>query len=346
MALSTQALWSIIMAYSYVAFWIVTSAGVILYNKWILTVWGFNYPITLTMWHMSFCSVIAFALVRGGVVPSANMTRPMYTNSVVPIGALFSGTLWFGNAAYTYLSVSFIQMLKALMPAAVYSCGLAWGIEKKDPTIIGIMSVVTMGVMIASYGELLFVMTGVLFQLASICTESNRIVLVQILLQSKGVKLNPITTMYYISPCCLMFLFFPWVIIEAPLLFGANADQRNWLDNDGVFYFVTNAIVAFALNCAVFLLIGKTSALTMNIAGVVKDWILIYLSFVLFHGPISALNLIGYSIAFSAVCYYNYVKYQAMRDDETKKEGPKPIDGPTKVAVDNEEEMKEISTDK
>jgi hypothetical protein len=31
---------------------------------------------------------------------------------VVPISALFSGTLWLGNAAYLYLSVAFIQMLK------------------------------------------------------------------------------------------------------------------------------------------------------------------------------------------------------------------------------------------
>ena len=65
------------------------------------------------------------------------MTRQMYINSVVPIGALFSGTLWFGNAAYTYLSVSFIQMLKALMPAAVFMCGLAWGVEKKDYSTMG-----------------------------------------------------------------------------------------------------------------------------------------------------------------------------------------------------------------
>ncbi len=36
--------------------------------------------------------------------------------------------------------------------------------------------------------------------------------------------------------------------------------------------------LAAALNMAIFLLIGKTSALTMNIAGVVKDWILIGLS--------------------------------------------------------------------
>lgn len=36
----------------------------ILYNKWILTVWGFHFPITLTLWHMAFCSIVAFVLVR------------------------------------------------------------------------------------------------------------------------------------------------------------------------------------------------------------------------------------------------------------------------------------------
>ena len=50
--------------YGYVTFWIISSAFVILYNKWILTVWGFAFPITLTMWHMAFCSVVAAALVR------------------------------------------------------------------------------------------------------------------------------------------------------------------------------------------------------------------------------------------------------------------------------------------
>ena len=64
---------------------------------------------------------------------------------------------------------------------------------------------------------------------------------------------------------------------------------------------------------AVFLLIGKTSALTMNIAGVVKDWMLIGLSVWLFHSAVSRLNLFGYLIAFLAVCWYNYQKLQAVR---------------------------------
>ncbi len=62
--LSASQLSQVAATYGYVAFWIVASAGVILYNKWILTAWGFDYPITLTMWHMAFCSAVSAALVR------------------------------------------------------------------------------------------------------------------------------------------------------------------------------------------------------------------------------------------------------------------------------------------
>jgi hypothetical protein len=61
---------------------------------------------------------------------------------------------------------------------------------------------------------------------------------------------------------------------------------------------------------SVYLLIGKTSALTMNVAGVVKDWLLIFISSALFDAPITKLQLFGYGISFVAVCYYNYSKYK------------------------------------
>ena len=49
---------------------------------------------------------------------------------------------------------------------------------------------------------------------------------------------------------------------------------------------------AFGLNMSVFLLIGKTSALTMNVAGVIKDWLLIGLSVMLFHAEVLPLHLV------------------------------------------------------
>ena len=51
----------------------------------------------------------------------------------------------------------------------------------------------------------------------------------------------------------------------------------------------------------------------MNIAGVVKDWLLIGLSVALFHSAVSGLNLFGYLIAFLGVCWYNYRKLQNMK---------------------------------
>ena len=61
---------------------------------------------------MFFCSFLAILLVKLGYVEPVNMSSETYLKAVVPIGLLYAGTLWLGNAAYLYLSVSFIQMLK------------------------------------------------------------------------------------------------------------------------------------------------------------------------------------------------------------------------------------------
>ena len=113
-----EALW----AYSYVALWIGLSAGVILYNKYVLAFFGFPFPVALTMIHMAFCSFMAFLLVRVFKVVKgvSGMTREMYMRRIVPIAALFALTLWFSNTSYLYLSVAFIQMVKAMMPCVVY----------------------------------------------------------------------------------------------------------------------------------------------------------------------------------------------------------------------------------
>ena len=52
-----------------------------------------------------------------------------------------AGTLWLGNSVYMYLSVAFIQMLKALMPVAVFATGCMFGIERfKFTTLANMVS--------------------------------------------------------------------------------------------------------------------------------------------------------------------------------------------------------------
>lgn len=163
-----------------------------------------------------------------------------------------AGTLWLGNAAMMHLSVSFIQMLKALMPVAVFGTGCMFGLETystpaltnmvpfchwsgnvmrpgphiyshtDNPCAHDVQVVITAGVAIASYGEINFVIIGVAMQLVSVATESVRLSLVQILLQRRGLSLNPITSLLYIAPASFAFLSIPWWFIEAGPLLGGD----------------------------------------------------------------------------------------------------------------------------
>lgn len=71
-------------------------------------------------------------------------------------------------------------------------------------------------------GELAFNAVGLLFQLASIFTEAGRLVLVQVLLQQGDVRLDPISSLYYIAPPCFCILVVPFGFAE---LFPMMADD-------------------------------------------------------------------------------------------------------------------------
>jgi hypothetical protein len=62
-----------------------------------------------------------------------------YISSVIPIGAMFAMTLWLGNSAYLYISVAFAQMLKAIMPVAVFLLGAAFGLEEMSCKMLAII---------------------------------------------------------------------------------------------------------------------------------------------------------------------------------------------------------------
>ena len=53
-----------VKSYSYVVMWMSISITVILFNKWLLAYAGFPFPISLTLWHMFFCSTVGFLCVR------------------------------------------------------------------------------------------------------------------------------------------------------------------------------------------------------------------------------------------------------------------------------------------
>jgi len=57
----------------------------------------------------------------------------------------------------------------------------------------------------------------------------------------------------------------------------------------------------------------------MNIAGVIKDWMLIFFSYSVFRAPVTRLNLLGYAFCVSGVAIYNYQKLQLLRKKAMQK---------------------------
>jgi len=273
-----------------------------------------------------------------------------YASRVVPIGLLYALSLWLSNSSYLYLSVSFIQMTKSLMPGLVYFCGIMLKIEELNMYQVCNMVLIAFGVLVCAFGEVNLHPLGLTLQLSALGFEAARLTLVQILIKSKGIAMNPIQSLYYISPACFVCLFIPWVQVSSLSLslsllyyfsFGGSTpsqvtDSRvsragQQLESSKVIpllmegkvkfppaLLLLNALCAFALNLAVFMLIGKTSALTMNIAGVIKDWLLIWFSFSVFQAPVTMLNLAGYVFCCAGVAVYNYMKLQKMKKLEKK----------------------------
>nr|AGV54730.1 sugar phosphate/phosphate translocator [Phaseolus vulgaris] len=301
---------TLFLTYVYLFIYILLSSGVILYNKWVLSPKYFNFPlpITLTMIHMAFSGAVAFFLVRVfKIVSPVKMTFEIYATCVVPISAFFASSLWFGNTAYLHISVAFIQMLKALMPVATFLMAVLCGIDKARCDVFLNMLLVSVGVVVSSYGEIHFNTVGTVYQVTGIFAEALRLVLTQVLLQKKGLTLNPITSLYYIAPCSFVFLFVPWYLLEKPVMEVSQIQFNFWI-------FFSNAVCALALNFSIFLVIGRTGAVTIRVAGVLKDWILIALSTVIFpESTITGLNIIGYAIALCGVVMYNYIKVRDVR---------------------------------
>ena len=342
-------------AYFYVTIWMTISMGVILFNKvrtprathrpdhrhsplrtsgrrpqYILAYSGFKYPIALTLWHMVFCTSVATIMVRVvGTTKRLKMPKKEYVNRVIPIGALYAASLWLSNSAYLHLSVSFIQMTKALMPGLVYVCGVAFGMEKLTRVTSFNMFIIAIGVAIAAYGEINFVYIGVVEQLSALVFEALRLMLVQVLITRQGYAMNPIQSLYYVSPACAACLALPFAAVELPEIL---ADIHLEIDYGML---LLNALTAFALNLAVFLLIGKTSALTMNIAGVIKDWMLIFASQHMFGNEVTFLNYLGYVIAFLAVGMYNYNKLKAAKRKEAAAKAEAAAKGGSISAAEN-----------
>lgn len=136
---------------------------------------------------------------------------------------------------------------------AVLLAGWGLAIDKPNLKILGNVSFIVIGVVVASYGEIAFNLTGFIYQVVGIVFEAIRLVMVQQLLSSAEYKMDPLVSLYYFAPVCAAMNFVMYVIFE-----GSSLGMSH-IAHVGLLTLVANAMVAFCLNVSVVFLVGIIS---------------------------------------------------------------------------------------
>ncbi|RCH90787.1 UAA transporter, partial [Rhizopus stolonifer] len=134
--------------------------------------------------------------------------------------------------------------------------------------------------------------------LASIKTiVTNRI-------QVGRLKLNPLDLLFRMSPLafiqCIMYAYATGELERVELF------SRQEMTSNLVFSLLLNGLIAFALNVVSFTANKKTSALTMTVAGNVKQVLSIILSVIIFDYTINMTNTFGIVLTLLGGAWYGY----------------------------------------
>lgn len=189
---------------------------------------------------------------------TVKMTGRVYLRAIVPIGLFFSLSLICSNLTYLYLSVAFIQMLKATTPVAVLLAGWALGVSSPSLKTFLNVSAIVVGVIIASIGEIKFDLIGFIYQMAGVAFEAIRLTMVQRLLSSAEYKMDPLVSLYYFAPVCAGMNLIVALFWEVPKITMAE------IYNVGGFTFLLNGMVAFGLNVSVVMLVSSRSGTAVS----------------------------------------------------------------------------------
>ncbi|KAI3788560.1 hypothetical protein L2E82_01330 [Cichorium intybus] len=290
-----------------VSSWYTSNIGVLLLNKYLLSNYGFKYPIFLTMCHMTACSLLSYiAIVWMKMVPLQTVRSRVQFFKISALSLVFCASVVSGNVSLRYLPVSFTQAVGATTPffTAVFAYIMT---TKREAwlTYITLIPVVT-GVVIASGGEPSFHLFGFIMCLGATAARALKSVLQGILLSSEGEKLNSMNLLLYMAPVAVVILLPATLLMEDNVVGITIALARK--DVNIVWYLLFNSGLAYLVNLTNFLVTKHTSALTLQVLGNAKGAVAVVISILIFKNPVSVTGMLGYLLTVLGVILYSEAK--------------------------------------
>ncbi|KAL1500331.1 hypothetical protein AB1Y20_012995 [Prymnesium parvum] len=284
--------------------WVGASNALILLNKYLMWADGFRHPMALSSLGMLASWLLSVAACRLGFVRATHrVSRLFFITRLFPVGLAMASMFYFGNRAYLYITVSFVQMLKTATPVVTMAVMVLFRLERARLHLVIALLLLVAGTALSSFGELAFSWTGVLVMLLSEVADALRLVLTQLLLSSSA--WHPIEALMYLAPSCALCLLTGVFLVEWEAMQREHALAK--VARRPALYLLT-AVLGFVCNAAQTIVIKKLSSLSLKVIGVTANSLLVVCSTFLFGDRLSAVQVVGYAISFVGFVLYNVLK--------------------------------------
>ncbi len=290
-----------------IAAWYSSNIGVLLLNRYLLSNYGFRYPIFLTMCHMTACALLSYVAIAWlKIVPTQAIRSQTQFMKIAASSVIFCTSVVSGNISLRLLPVSFNQAVGATTPffTAVFAYFLT--LRRQDWLVYGALIPVVTSVMIASGGEPSFHLYGFAMCIMATAARALKSVVQGILLSSEGEKLNSMNLLLYMAPIALVVLV-PATLLLEPNVAGITVALAR-KDVLMLLLMFVNSTMAYIVNLTNFLVTKHISALTLQVLGNAKGAVAVVVSILLFRNPISVVGMVGYSLTVFGVFLYSEAK--------------------------------------
>lgn len=283
-------------------------------NKHLIKDAGFGNPIFVSSCGTIFAFVLSTILVHGKFVSVSEpkMTFKEWFKVCVPVGFFSSITLACANIVYVYLSLSFVQMLKAFVPVVTYITHVFVGTDKYNSDFtVSLLAMVIGGMMCMNVSGKATVI-GVCVMFGSHFAEAIRTVGAQWLLVNR--KFGVIESMYYFAPATVVF-FIPLVVyfegssLQAPGI--SSIANKYW------YLFVVSSSWGCLVNACGLGVVKNIGAVWFKGINNIKNILLLFFGILVYGDVVTVLQAFGYALSLAGFGRYTYVKNTQMLSESS-----------------------------
>lgn len=290
-----QRLWGPVSA---LTFNFLVAVGIIFINKWVLKNIGFQFPVFLTFIHYAVSWVLMAILKFFSFLPASPPSKST-TLSLFTLGFVMSFSTGLANVSLKYNSVGFYQMAKIAVTPSIVLAEFIWYRKRVSFTKVIALTVVSVGIAVATVTDLQFSLFGACVALAWIIPSATNKILWSNMQQKEN--WTALALMWKTTPITLLFLVAMIPYLDPPGVLSFNWDLRN------TSAIILSALLGFLLQWSGALALGATSAISHVVLGQFKTCVLLLGSYYLFGSNPGTTSILGATVAIAGMSFYTYL---------------------------------------